>query len=154
RHWSLVVGQIPGDPIAGRHPRGQRKRFRIPLDRFAHSPVVGAKCLTNDQRQTTNDDFPMRIAYLNCISGISGDMFLDALMDTGVSPKLFEETVAALNIGAHLEILRVNRSGISATKVDVIVNGEKDSPRSSRTGVYDAHEPSASYRKDHEQPHH
>src|SRR6266436_5653455 len=71
----------------------------------------------------------MRLAYLDCFSGISGDMFLAALIDAGVPPKLFEETVAALNIGANLEISKVNRSGISATKVDVIVNGEKDSPR-------------------------
>ena len=71
----------------------------------------------------------MRIAYLDCFSGISGDMFLGALIDAGVSPKLFEETVADLSIGAHLEVSRVNRSGIAATKLDVIVNGEKDSPR-------------------------
>ncbi len=71
----------------------------------------------------------MRIAYLDCFSGISGDMFLGALVDAGVSPKLLEDTVAALNIGAHLEISRVQRSGISATKVDVYAHGEKDQPR-------------------------
>src|SRR5579871_1630524 len=65
----------------------------------------------------------MRIAYLDCFSGISGDMFLGALVDAGVSPGLLEEAVAALNIGAKLEISRVNRSGISATKVDVRENG-------------------------------
>ena len=53
----------------------------------------------------------MRIAYLDCFSGISGDMFLGALLDAGVPAKLFEETVAALNIGARLEISRVNRAG-------------------------------------------
>ncbi|MGA2695850.1 MAG: nickel pincer cofactor biosynthesis protein LarC [Terriglobales bacterium] len=46
-------------------------------------------------------------------------MFLGALVDAGVSPCLLEDAVAALNIGAKLEISRVNRSGISATKVDV-----------------------------------
>ncbi|MGB6384640.1 MAG: nickel pincer cofactor biosynthesis protein LarC [Terriglobales bacterium] len=71
----------------------------------------------------------MRIAYLDCFSGISGDMFLGALIDAGVSPKLLEDTVAALDIGARLEISRVLRSGISATKVDVYSNGEKDLPR-------------------------
>jgi len=71
----------------------------------------------------------MRIAYLDCFSGISGDMFLGALVDAGVSPKLLEDTVAALDIGARLEISRVLRGGISATKVDVYVNGEKDLPR-------------------------
>jgi len=71
----------------------------------------------------------MRIAYLDCFSGISGDMFLGALLDAGVSPKLLEDTVAALAIGARLEISRVLRGGISAIKVDVYANGEKDLPR-------------------------
>ncbi len=71
----------------------------------------------------------MRIAYLECFSGISGDMFLGALVDAGVSPRVLEETVAALGVGARLEISRVVRSGISATKVDVWVDGEKDMPR-------------------------
>jgi uncharacterized protein (TIGR00299 family) protein len=71
----------------------------------------------------------MRIAYLDCFSGISGDMFLGALIDAGVPAQLFEQTVEALNIGARLEVSRVNRSGITATKVDVYANGEKDLPR-------------------------
>src|SRR5689334_8859184 len=71
----------------------------------------------------------MRIAYLDCFSGISGDMFLGALIDAGVPPAVLEQAVSALNLGARLEISRVNRSGISATKVDVIVKGEKDAPR-------------------------
>ena len=71
----------------------------------------------------------MRIAYLDCFSGMSGDMFLGALIDAGVPAKLLEDTVAALNIGARLEVSRVNRSGITATKVDVFVHGEKELPR-------------------------
>jgi uncharacterized protein (TIGR00299 family) protein len=71
----------------------------------------------------------MRIAYLDCFSGMSGDMFLGALVDAGVSPELLERTVAALNIGARLEISRVVRAGIAATKVDVYAHGEKDEPR-------------------------
>lgn len=71
----------------------------------------------------------MRIAYLDCFSGISGDMFLGALVDAGVSPDVLQKAVAALDIGAELEIGRVDRSGISATKVDVLVDGEADAPR-------------------------
>jgi uncharacterized protein (TIGR00299 family) protein len=71
----------------------------------------------------------MRIAYLECFSGMSGDMFLGALVEAGVAPQLLEATVAALNVGARLEISRVMRSGISATKVDVWVDGQKDLPR-------------------------
>jgi uncharacterized protein (TIGR00299 family) protein len=71
----------------------------------------------------------MRIAYLECFSGISGDMFLGALLDAGVPFELFQKTVAGLNIGAELEHSRVHRGGISATKLDVVVNGQKDMPR-------------------------
>ncbi len=71
----------------------------------------------------------MRIAYLDCFSGISGDMFLGALLDAGVQFELCEKTVADLNIGATLEMSRVDRGGVSAVKLDVIVDGEKDLPR-------------------------
>ncbi len=71
----------------------------------------------------------MRIAYLDCFSGISGDMFLGALLDAGVPFDLLQRTVAGLNLGATLELSRVERAGISAAKLDVVVNGEKDRPR-------------------------
>jgi pyridinium-3,5-bisthiocarboxylic acid mononucleotide nickel chelatase len=71
----------------------------------------------------------MRIAYLECFSGISGDMFVGALLDAGVPPEVFTQTVTALGVDARLEISRVDRSGISATKLDVIAAGEKELPR-------------------------
>ncbi len=71
----------------------------------------------------------MRIAYLDCFSGISGDMFLGALLDAGVSFELLQRTVADLDIGAALEFSPVSRAGIAASKLDVVVNGEKDRPR-------------------------
>jgi uncharacterized protein (TIGR00299 family) protein len=81
----------------------------------------------------------MRIAYLDCFSGISGDMFLGALFDSGVPLSLLAESVAALKVGARLEVSRVNRSGITASKADVYVNGEKDRPRENRD--HDTHPP-------------
>src|SRR5947209_1460009 len=71
----------------------------------------------------------MRIAYLECFSGISGDMFLGALLDAGVPPEVFTSTVESLGVDARLEISRVQRSGISAVKLDVIAAGEKELPR-------------------------
>src|SRR3981189_1380505 len=85
----------------------------------------------------------MRISYLDCFSGISGDMFLGALVDAGVSPKLLEETVAALDVGARLEISSVVRGGVAATKGDVYAHGEKDLPREvfwERQGSGDSHD--------------
>jgi pyridinium-3,5-bisthiocarboxylic acid mononucleotide nickel chelatase len=61
----------------------------------------------------------MRIAYLDCFAGISGDMFLGALIDAGVDPKIFHDAVATLNLNATLKIEKADRSGISATKVHV-----------------------------------
>jgi uncharacterized protein (TIGR00299 family) protein len=67
----------------------------------------------------------MRIGYLECFSGISGDMLLGALVDAGVPFALLEETTAALNIGAHLEMRKVSRGGLAGTKVDVVIeNGD------------------------------
>ena len=64
----------------------------------------------------------MRIGYLECFSGISGDMLLGALVDAGVPFAHLEETTAALNLGARLEMRKVMRGGIAGTKVDVVVN--------------------------------
>ena len=64
--------------------------------------LTAVEVLANDQRLSTNDVLPMRIAYLECFSGISGDMFLGALVDAGVPEALLEKTVAALGVGAQL----------------------------------------------------
>jgi uncharacterized protein (TIGR00299 family) protein len=61
----------------------------------------------------------MRIAYLDCFAGISGDMFLGALLDAGVPPQVLHDATAALNLNATLKIEKVDRSGITSTKVHV-----------------------------------
>lgn len=64
----------------------------------------------------------MRIAYLDCYAGIAGDMFLGALIDAGVPPDVLRNAASALNLNASLHITRVDRSGITCTKVDVLEN--------------------------------
>jgi uncharacterized protein (TIGR00299 family) protein len=61
----------------------------------------------------------MRIGYLECFSGISGDMLLGALVDAGVPFDHLQQTAAALKIDARLEMRKVSRGGLAATKVDV-----------------------------------
>ncbi|HMK56061.1 MAG TPA: nickel pincer cofactor biosynthesis protein LarC [Dissulfurispiraceae bacterium] len=64
----------------------------------------------------------MKIAYLDCASGISGDMFLGALVDAGAD--LAEIKRALKNIpvtGYKLLSSRTTRCGVSAAKVDVIL---------------------------------
>ena len=100
----------------------------------------------------------MRIAYIECFSGISGDMTVAALLHAGVSQDLLHRTVAALNIGAELRIRRIDRSGICATKFDVLVNGkiadrvEDSDPIHSHEHPH-AHEHEHSHRHSHIHPH-
>lgn len=61
----------------------------------------------------------MKVGYLECFAGLSGDMMLGALIDAGVSPELLQHTAQALNIGASLRVHAVDRSGIRSMKVDV-----------------------------------
>ena len=63
----------------------------------------------------------MRIGYLECFAGISGDMLMAGLVDAGAPLELLQRTVASLAVGAELRLTRVNRSGIESAKVDVMV---------------------------------
>jgi len=62
----------------------------------------------------------MKVLYLDIFSGISGDMFVGALLDLGVDAHKFEHELEKLNVnGYHLHIKRGEKSGIAGTKFDV-----------------------------------
>lgn len=64
----------------------------------------------------------MKIAYFDCFSGISGDMCLGALVDAGVPLKEIEKGLKGIPVkGYELSSKKVRRSGLAATKVDVII---------------------------------
>ena len=62
-----------------------------------------------------------RVLYLDPFSGIAGDMFLGMLIDLGVNPSELRKSLDKLNVEYDLKIEKVNKRGISATKVKVLV---------------------------------
>jgi uncharacterized protein (TIGR00299 family) protein len=78
----------------------------------------------------------MRIAYLDCFSGISGDMLLGALVDAGVPLDTLAATAEALNLGARLEARKVLRGGLTGTKVDVLVPDSAPDSAATHSGAH------------------
>jgi uncharacterized protein (TIGR00299 family) protein len=92
----------------------------------------------------------MSIAYLDCFAGISGDMFLGALLDAGVDPAILHQAVAALNLNATIKIEKVDRSGISATKVHVYDGTKLAEDSSTSTSTDHDHHPTHQHSHTHQ----
>ena len=64
----------------------------------------------------------MKLLYLDCFAGISGDMTIGALLDLGLDFDYLKDELAKLGVaGYELSFARVDRSGINAAKFDVAV---------------------------------
>jgi uncharacterized protein (TIGR00299 family) protein len=62
----------------------------------------------------------MKTLYLDIFSGISGDMFIGALIDLGVDARKLERELKKLKLGGyHLHVARQQKSGIAGVKFDV-----------------------------------
>ena len=67
----------------------------------------------------------MKIAYFDCFSGISGDMIVGALLDAGLKIETLEKELKKLGLtGYQLEVNKVVKKGISATKFKVKIKEE------------------------------
>ncbi|UCG79424.1 MAG: nickel pincer cofactor biosynthesis protein LarC [Nitrospirota bacterium] len=72
----------------------------------------------------------MKIAYLDCSSGISGDMFTAALIDAGLPIEKLRKELSSLKVkGYDLKKRTVKRCGVKAVKFDVEVIKGKLRPR-------------------------
>ena len=66
------------------------------------------------------------IAYADCFSGISGDMFLGALLDAGLDEEVLRAELAKLAIDNYtLNIRRETVSGIASTRFEVLFTDEQ-----------------------------
>ncbi len=65
---------------------------------------------------------PGDLLYLDCFSGISGDMFLGSLLDLGLSLEELQEKLSYLEVsGYRLQSRKITRYGISGTGFEVII---------------------------------
>lgn len=68
----------------------------------------------------------MKVLYFDCFSGISGDMTIAALLDSGASLDVLETELKKLNIASEYQLKceKVIRNGITSSKFDVILLNE------------------------------
>jgi hypothetical protein len=90
----------------------------------------------------------MKTLYLDIFSGISGDMFLGAMIDLGVDAKALEAELAKLNLdGYQLQVSRKSKANIEGVKFDVhLLPAEGE-------GKGDGHKQSHDHSHSHEHSH-
>ena len=65
--------------------------------------------------------------YLECGSGISGDMTVAALLDLGADREVLEKSLESLKLpGYEIAITRVKKSGLDACDFNVILDAEHE----------------------------
>jgi pyridinium-3,5-bisthiocarboxylic acid mononucleotide nickel chelatase len=96
----------------------------------------------------------MRILYLDCFSGISGDMTVGALADLGVNPSTFEWELSKIDLGdSHLHFERQKRGGIAGVKFDVHAGATHDHSPDARSHSH-AHDDHNDSDHEHGEDHH
>ena len=71
-----------------------------------------------------------RVVYFDCASGASGDMLLGAVVDLGLPVEELRAELARLPLSGYaLETSRVSRSGLAATKLDVVTGAPETKHR-------------------------
>src|SRR2546426_12547973 len=82
--------------------------------------AIGADANTKNLFSRKSASAKMKTVYLDIFSGISGDMFLGAMIDLGVDAHALEHELERLKLdGWRLHVGRGQKMGISGTKFDV-----------------------------------
>ena len=104
----------------------------------------------------TNQNKEEKWLYLECYSGISGDMTVGALLDLGASRKVLEDTLQSLGVkGYHLHFGRKLKCGIDAYDFDVHLEDEAESGHDHDHGHHDhKHDHDHDHKHDHHHDHH
>ena len=65
----------------------------------------------------------MKIAYLDCFSGVSGDMFVGSLLDAGLPFEELKRVLSGLNLNGYtISAKKEGRNNIFGTRFHVSLN--------------------------------
>ncbi len=98
---------------------------------------------------------PRALLHLDTFSGISGNMFLGALLDAGLPLRALEAGLAGLGVPHRLRVSKVKRGALAARYVEVLVPGARRArPAPRRGAAHRAHgDPLHDHDHDHAHPH-
>lgn len=89
-----------------------------------------------------------KVLYLDCSSGISGDMTLGSLLDLGIDEAAFRKELLKLDFGGYeLIIKKIDKHSIRMTDFDVLLDSEREQS-------YETHNISHNHIKASEHDHH
>ena len=81
------------------------------------------------KEESTNQTNLKSSLYLSCYAGISGNMFIGALLDAGYSKEALRKTVSALPVSGYtLQFEKTVKMGIEATHFDVKLDSAEKQP--------------------------
>lgn len=91
-----------------------------------------------------------KILYLECFSGISGDMTVGALLDLGLDVRGLQSTLDSLEVsGFHITTERVKKCGIDAFSFDVILEESGEHHHIEKRGEHEHHHTEESSMHEH-----
>jgi pyridinium-3,5-bisthiocarboxylic acid mononucleotide nickel chelatase len=92
----------------------------------------------------------MKTLYLDLISGISGDMFIGALVDLGVDSRQLEAELKKLDLaGYHLHFTRGQKGSIAGVKFDVHLADAHEQQHHHEDGTEPGHQHSHGHEHEH-----
>ncbi len=101
-------------------------------------------------RLTDREEKMSKTLYLECTSGISGDMAVAALLDLGASEEVLKKAIASMKLeGCEIAISDVKKSGLVCKDFNVILDSEHDGHDHDMEYLH-GHEHNHNHEHDHE----
>jgi uncharacterized protein (DUF111 family) len=130
----------------------------LPPAKSTNSRNTGSKAMkrrVTKARSNRVSGAETRTLYLDIFSGISGDMFIGALLDLGVDAHDLEHELEKLKLdGYHLHVSRAHKAAIEGVKFDVHLAHEHSHEHTHADGITHTHSHSQEHHHHHDEHEH